>query len=185
MTKNTTMIVALTLCVGALAQADDTAAQRANSLYKQGVIAMNEGKYDIARTTFREVLRINPKHLPARKKFLFISSNRRSLAIRDRKNALCKVLIPKVHLDKAPVRESLDMLAVQVERESQQKTTPNFIIQDPTGAFKNSRVNLRLERIPAETLLRYIVDQAGGYIRYDNHAIIVSPRVSASSKMKK
>jgi hypothetical protein len=77
------------------------------------------------------------------------------------------------------------MLAVQVERESQQKITPNFIIQDPTGAFKNSRVNLRLERIPAETLLRYIVDQAGGYIRYDNHAIIVSPRVSASSKMKK
>ena len=121
------MIVALTLCVGALVQADDTAAQRANSLYKQGVIAMNEGKYDIARTTFRVVLRINPKHLPARKKFLFISSNRRSLAIRDRKNALCKVLIPKVHLDKATVRESLDMLAVQVERESQQKITPNFI----------------------------------------------------------
>jgi len=179
------MIVALTLCVGALAQADDTAAQRANSLYKQGVIAMNEGKYDIARTTFREVLRINPKHLPARKKILFISSNKKSLAIRDRKNALRKVLIPKVYLDKATVRESLDMLAFQVERESKQKTTPNFIIQDPTGAFKNSRVTLRLERIPAETLLRYIVDQAGGYIRHDNHAVIVSPRVIASSKVEK
>ncbi len=35
---------------------------------------------------------------------------------------------------------------------------------------------LRLNRVPAETLLRYIVDQANGNIRYDNHAIVITPR---------
>ncbi len=176
------MIVALTLCVSAVAQADDNAAKRASSLYQQGIIAMNEGKYDIAKMSFQEVLRINPKHLPARKQLLFISSNRNALDIKDRKNTLRKVLIPKVNLDKATVRESLDMLAIQVERESNKKVLPNFIVQDPTGAFKNSRVTLRLNRIPAETLLRYIVDQAGGHIRYDNHAIVVTPRIRVTSK---
>ena len=68
------------------------------------------------------------------------------------------------------------MLAVQVERESKKKVTPNFIVQDPTGGFKGRSVTLRLNRIPAETLLKYIVDQAAGNVRYDNHAIVITPR---------
>lgn len=169
------MIVALMLGIGAVAQADDNKAKRANSLYNQGVIAMNEGKYDIAQMSFKEVLRINPKHLPARKKLLYISSNRNTLDIKNRKAALRKVIIPKVNLEKATIRESLDMLGVQVERVSKQKVTPNFIVQDPTGAFAESKVTLRLNRIPAETLLRYIVEQARGHVRYDNHAIVITP----------
>ena len=89
-------------------------------------------------------------------------------------------MIPKVNLVKATVQESLDMLAVQIERESKQKVIPNFIVQDPTGAFKNRVINLRLNRVPAETLLRYIIEQAGGIIRYDDHAIVISPRKAAT-----
>ena len=41
-------------------------------------------------------------------------------------------------------------------------------------------INLRLNSIPAETVLRYIVDQANGTIRYDDHAIVISPRKKAT-----
>lgn len=181
MKKTTTMIVALMLGIGAAAQAENGKANSANSLYQQGVIAMNEGKYDIARMSFEEVLRINPRHLPARKKLHYITENRNSLDIKNRKDALRRVTIPKVNLDKATIREALNVLAVQIERESKQKLAPNFIVQDPAGAFKGSSVTLRLNRIPAETLLRYIVDQAGGTIRYDNHAIVVRPRRAAAT----
>ena len=67
------MIVALMLGLSAVLHADREAlAKRATSLYQQGIIAMNEGKYDIAKMSFQEVLRINPKHLPARKQLLYI-----------------------------------------------------------------------------------------------------------------
>lgn len=176
------MIVALVLGVSALATAEsDKRVERARSLYQQGMIAMKEGKFNLAKTSFKEVLRIYPNHPQARRQLLYISSNRNALDIKRRKDALRKVIIPQVNLEKATVRESLDMLAIQVGRESKKKVTPNFIVQDPTGAFKNSRVTLRLNRIPAETLLRYIVDQAGGYIRYDNHAVVITPRKKAAA----
>lgn len=183
MKKTTTMIVALMLCVGAVASAEqNTKVERARSLYQQGMIAMKEGKFDLAKMSFKEVLRIYPNHPQARGKLLYISNNRNSLDIKRRKDTLRKVTIPEVNLDKATVREALDFLTAVVERESKKTVTPNFIIQDPTGAFTNSRVTLRLNRIPAETLLRYIVGQAGGHIRYDNHAVVITPRKKATTK---
>lgn len=174
------MIVALTLGVfasvsPAYAEKDDRA-ERARSLYQMGMTAMNEGNFALAKTSFQEVLRIYPNHPQARAKLIHLTENRNTLEIGKRKAELSKVIIPNVDLDKATIQEALEMLAIQTERESQKKITPNFIVQDPTGGFKGRTVTLRLNRIPAETLLRYIADQAGGNIRYDDHAIVITPR---------
>ena len=182
------MIVALTLGVFApattLVAETDTRAEKARSFYQMGVTALNDGNYDLAKTSFEEVLRLYPTHPQARAKLIHITSNRSSLEIRKRKAALKRVMIPQVNLDKATIQEALDMLRVQVERESNKTVMPNFIVQDRTGGFKDRTVTLRLNRIPAETLLRYIVDQAGGNVRYDNHAIVITPRNPRSLKVK-
>lgn len=183
--RTTTMIVALALAAGAFAPtsllADESEQiKRARALYQQGLSAMEEGKYNIAQMSFREVLRIYPKHIQARKHLLYISSNRNNLETKKRRDALRKVIIPKVNFDNSTVTEALNVLAVQVERESKQQVTPNFIVQDPSGAFKQRKINLRLNRIPAETLLRYIIDQANGIVRYDKHAIVIRPRKAAT-----
>ena len=137
------MIVALVLGVSALATAEsDKRVERARSLYQQGMIAMKEGKFNLAKTSFKEVLRIYPNHPQARRQLLYISSNRNALDIKRRKDALRKVIIPQVNLEKATVRESLDMLAIQVGRESKKKVTPNFIVQDP---------HWRLQKQPGHT----------------------------------
>lgn len=183
------MIVALMLSIIATATTahaeSDPRAERARTMYQLGLTAIEEGDYALAKTSFKEVLRLYPKHTQARAKLIYLTNNRNTLEIGKRKAALSKIIIPQVNLDKATIREALEMLSVQVERESKKKITPNFIVQDPTGGFKGRTVTLRLNRLPAETLLRYIVDQAGGHIRYDNHAIIVVPRNKGKAEKPK
>ena len=179
--RTTTMIVALTLCVCASAPITanaetDARAERARSFYKIGLIAVDEGNFNLAKQSFREVLKLYPTHPQARRQLIHITTNRNTLEIGRRKATLKKVIIPQVNLEKETLQEALQMLTSQVERESQKKIRPNFIIQDPTGGFNGRSITLRLNRVPAETLLRYIVDQARGNIRYDNHAIVITPR---------
>lgn len=175
------MIVALTLGVGAftatLATAEkvDPRAEKAGAFYRQGVVAMNEGKYDLAKTSFREVLKIYPTHPQAKRQLLYLSSNRNSLEIKNRKKALGKVIIPKVDLDKATVQESIEILVAHMTNASPSKTKPNFIVQDRSGSFTGKTVTLNLKDVPADTLLRYILDQSGGMARFDNHAVIIMP----------
>ena len=96
------MIVALVLGVSALATAEsDKRVERARSLYQQGMIAMKEGKFNLAKTSFKEVLRIYPNHPQARRQLLYISSNRNALDIKRRKDALRKVIIPQVNPGKS------------------------------------------------------------------------------------
>jgi len=188
--KTTTLIVALTLgvCASVSAQSGQSdprtqKAEQANNLYKQGVIAMRAGKYDIAQMSFKEVLRLYPKHTQARRHLLYILQNRKGLEVGKRKAALKKVIIPQIDFDKATVQEALDVLSAMVQRESKKTVAPNFVVQDPTEGFKNSSITLRLRSVPAETMLNYIVDQAGGRVRYDNHAIVITPRNPGTKKV--
>lgn len=180
--RTTTLIVALTLavCASVSAQSGQTdpktqRAEQAKSLYNTGIIAMRKGQYDTATASFRGVLKLYPKHTQARRNLLHILNNRKSLEVGRRKSSLKNIIIPKVDLEQVTVQEALEVLGVMVTKESKKLVTPNFIVQDPTDTFKGRSVTLRLNRIPAETLLNYIIDQVGGRARYDSHAIIISP----------
>lgn len=178
--KTTTTIVALTLavCAPLPAQNGQTSSQRqeqAQNLYSVGVIAMREGKYEIAQTSFREVLRLYPKHTQARKNLLHILNNRNSLEINKRKASLKNIIIPSIDLDKATVQEAVEVLSVMIEQQSKKNSVPNFIVQDSTSTFDNKSITLRLNRTPADAVLKYIVDQAVATLRYDKHAIIIRP----------
>lgn len=173
----TSIVVALTLGVCASsAETSDTREEKARSLYQQGISAMNDGKYDLAKMSFREVLRIYPTHPQAKRHLLHLNSNRSSLEVGKRKKVLRQVIIPKFDLDKASVQESMEMLSAHVKQASSNKVDPNFIVQDRTGAFAGKTVTLNLSNVPAETLLGYIVDQVGAIARYDSHAIVIKPR---------
>ena len=74
------------------------------------------------------------------------------------------------------IREALEILTIKIEQQTDKKITPNFIIRDLKGAFKNRTVTMQLNNLPANILLEYIANQVGGSIRYDRHAIVISPR---------
>ena len=96
---------------------------------------MNEGKYELAKTSFREVLRLYPTHPQAKRQLLYITSNYNTLETNKRKKELRNVVIPKVDLEKATVQESIEILSALIKLESKQKVSPNFIVQDRTGGF--------------------------------------------------
>lgn len=181
--KTTSTVVALTLgvCANFLtpAQAADERADKARSYYQQGMVAMNEGKYQLARTSFREVLKIYPSHPQARRQLGYINSNINSLESNKRKKELHQVVISKVDIDKATVQDAVDVLSAHVKRESKNKVSPNFIVQDTAGGFAGKTVTLNLSNVPADTLLKYITDQVGAAVRFDKHAIVIRPRQKA------
>ncbi len=177
--RTTTLIVALTLVVSASVSAQsrqsDQRMQQVNTLYSTGITAMRQGKYDLAQTNFRKVLKLNPKHAQARHYFFYLQNNKKSLVVNKRKATLKKVIIPKIDLEQVTLQEALDVLKIMIERESKKTASLNFIVRDPTHTFKGRDVSLRLNRVPAEVVLNYIMDQVGGNVRYDNYAMIISP----------
>jgi len=159
-----------------VAENADPRAKRASAFYHQGMAAMRSGNVKLAETSFQEVLKIYPTHPQARRQLLYLRSNRGKLESGKRKSDLHRVEIPQVNIENASVKESIEILAAQVSQASNQKVRPNFIVQDPLGKFKGKSVNLKLTKVPADTLLRYILEQAGGQVRFDKHAIVVTPR---------
>lgn len=91
------------------------------------------------------------------------------------KYALQGVNIPMVDFEQVSLREALDILALKIEHETDKKIAPNFIIHDLKGAFSSRKITLRLKNVPASALLGYIVNMVRGSVRYDRHAIIITP----------
>ena len=92
------------------------------------------------------------------------------------KYALKQINIQAVDFYQLTIDEALEILTIKIEQQTDKKITPNFIIHDPEGAFKNRTVTMQLKNMPANTLLEYIANQARASIRYDRHAIILFPR---------
>ena len=92
------------------------------------------------------------------------------------KYALKQINIQSVDFEQLTIREALEILTIKIEHQTNKKITPNFIIRDLKGAFKNRTVTMQLNNLPANILLEYIANQVGGSIRYDRHAIVISPR---------
>ena len=54
--------------------------------------------------------------------------------------------------------------------------TPNFVIEDPKAVLASQKISLNLKNMPAKAVLKYLTDQTGGKVRYDEHAVVISPR---------
>lgn len=149
--------------------------QQARELYQAALTAANQGNRELARNTLHQVLAIYPNHPQAKRMLASLTPRLENLADNNRKAALAKVIIPKIDLEQTSIRESLDILQLQIAATSGNKVTPNFIVQDLGKAFNGRTVTLQLKGIPADVLLHYIVDQVRGKIHYDKHAIVISP----------
>lgn len=182
--KLPSIFVALTLLVcvtSVFAEKSDPRADKARLLYHQGEVAMKNGRVQQAEASFRGVLKLYPTHPQARKKLNEITTNKGAIETNNRKSKLNHVVIPKVDMEKLTLGESLEVLSAHIKQSSPDKAVPNFIVQDRTGAFKGRLVTLNLSRVPAGTLLKYILGQVGGVARFDAHAVIIKPRQKTGS----
>lgn len=177
----THMMVAwmLSICV-VDAETDQERAAKAVSFYRKGEAAMGAGQYDLASSHFTAVLQLYPKHSQARRQLLYIKSNRKSLDTKQRQSELAKLMIPSIDLERATIQEAVEILSTHAQRESagqnRKNSVPNFVIMDPRKQFEGKFVTLSLKKIPITTALKYILDQTDGGARFDDHAVVISPK---------
>ena len=160
-------------------------ADTATDTYKQGMAAMAEGNVEAARIAFNEVLRLQPGNANARYQLNELNRNQDSIASRARQKELEKYTMDQVDFHNVEASEAVLALGLMVEKKSEGKFSPNFTIQDPHKILEERKVTLQVKGVPATAVLKMIVEQSNAIVRYDKHAIVISPRGSSSSPVKK
>ncbi len=151
------------------------AADRVADIYKQGLIAADQGNVKAAELAFREVLRLQPNHPHARFQLGELQRNQSSVAARARQRKMNEYEIEQINFDKVELSDALEVITMMVEKKSEGKFSPNFMIQDPSNKFADSRVTLTVKNLPAKAAFNMILQQAGGVAKYEEHAILVKP----------
>jgi len=153
----------------------------ADQWYRMGLRAMNEGQVETARECFTEVLRLRPGDMNARYQLRQLTLEMNSLLAKKRESQLAAITVPRVDFDQLNAREALGALGALVEKQTENKFAPNFVVQDPNGLLAERRFSLELTNVPATVVLKYILENARASARYDQHAIVVKPLPNTGS----
>jgi tetratricopeptide (TPR) repeat protein len=173
MSKITTLVVACTLVSQVLAQ---TPAQQSDAFYQKGLAAEKAGDPVAAKGFYTQALKVNPKNPNATFSLGQLKLTSGSIAAKGREAKLGTVMIPAFQTEEATLKESLEALTLIVEKQSKNEVVPNFVVDDPNGVLAEKKVSLNLKNMPAQAVMKYLLDQVGAKARYDEHAVVISAR---------
>jgi tetratricopeptide (TPR) repeat protein len=173
MSKIITLVVACTLVSQVLAQ---TPAQQADAFYQKGLAAEKAGDPVAAKGFYTQALKVDPKNPNAIYSLGQLKLNSASIAAKGREAKFGAVMIPAFQLDEASLKESLEAFSVIVEKQSNNEVTPNFVVDDPKGLLTDKKISLNLKNMPAQAVMKYLLDQTGAKVRYDEHAVVIMAR---------
>jgi tetratricopeptide (TPR) repeat protein len=171
-----TLIVLAALAIAAPVSFAQTAEQKAEAYYRQGLAAEKAGDPTTARAAYNAVLDLFPNHANARYRAGQVKINSASIVSNATEKKVGEVRIPLYQLEEATVQEAIAALGIAMEKASDGKVAPNFIIEDPAGKLADARVSMQLKNVPAKAILDYIHGQAGTKARYDQHAVVILAR---------
>lgn len=174
MSKIITFAVACTLVSQALAQ--QPAPASAESLYKQGQAAEKAGDPAAAGTYYKSALKIDPAHANSRYSLGQLKLTSPALAAKGREAKFGAVTIPVFQLEEATLQEALEAFTVIIEKQSKDTVTPNFVIEDPKKLLTSQKISMNLKNMPSSAIMKYLMDQAGAKARFDEHAVVITPR---------
>jgi hypothetical protein len=183
--RSAILAICLALVAGAGVQcASGNDAQEASILYRQGLSALEEGEAELARQSFLEVLRKQPRHVNARIQLDRLRGRTGELAATRRKQKLTSIKIPKVDYDEVTLQEALEALSLMIDKQTEGKFSANFVIQDPGGHLDHRPVSLQLSNVPANVVLKHLLNLADARERYDEYAIVVKPMNTGTAVKK-
>lgn len=151
-------------------------AGNAETFYRQGLAAEKAGDAVAARTAYAEALRLHPGHANARYRLGEIKIQSPAIAARGREAKFGAVVIPEFRVEEAALEECLEALALMVSKQSKDEVSANFILQDPKGVLAKTKISLNLKKVPAGGIMKYLLEQSSAKARFDEHAIVISPK---------
>jgi tetratricopeptide (TPR) repeat protein len=172
-----TILIATAIALPAIAQnATPPPVRNAETFYRQGLAAEKAGDPVAARTAYSEALRIQPGHANARYRLGELRLHAPSIAAKGREARFAKVVVPEFRVEEASLKECLEALEIMVAKQSKDEVSPNFIVQDVQDRLSAAKISLNLKSLPAGQVLRYLLDHSGAKARFDEHAIVITPK---------
>lgn len=171
-----TLIVLATLAITAPVALAENAAQKAEQYYLKGLAAEKAGDPSLAIAAYKEALKLHPGHANARFRAGQVKIGAAAIKSSATEAKVGGVMIPAYQIEDATVAEAVTALGLAIEKASENKVTPNFVIQDPQGKLADKRITMQLKGVPAKAILDYIHSQGGTRARFDEHAVVISAR---------
>jgi tetratricopeptide (TPR) repeat protein len=171
-----TLIVLAVFAFGSPIAFSQSAGQQAEAFYKQGVAAEKAGDPAAAAEAFQKALALNPNHANARYRAGQVRINAATMKAGATEAKIGAVVIPVYQLEEATVREAIDALSLAMDKVTEGKVAPNFVLEDPKNKLAETRISLQLKNVPAKAILDYIHSQSSTRARYDEHAVVIMPR---------
>lgn len=182
MKRNLAFILSLSLLTGYSAAQDKLMRDRAqrarqvNLLYQQAEVAWKEGEAEIAQKTLQAALAINPNHAPSYALVQHIKANSNAATSAKRKRLFSSTMLQVVDFNDIPLDEAIRVLGKLIEKQSDPKFQPNFVIQDPHKSLGKKKVNLQLKGVPASVVLDYLLSSVDAVAQYDAYATVIRPK---------
>ena len=171
-----TFIVLVTTAFATAGAFAQSAAEKAEAFYRQGLAAEKAGDPAAARAAYNAALDLYPGHANARYRAGQVKIHAASIKSAATEAKIGAVKIPVYQLEEATVEEAIETLGLAMEKATDGEIVPNFIIEDPKGKLTDKRISLRLKNIPVKAVLDYIHSMANTKARYDEHAVVISAR---------
>lgn len=171
-----TLIALIVIACSAHFALAETPAVKAEAWYQKGLAAEKDGDPAAAIAAYREALKLNAKHANARFRAGEVRINAQGIKAKGMEAKIGGVLIATYQIEDATVQEALEVLAAAIEKQSEKKITPNFVIEDPNKKLADKKVTMSLRNVPASAILKYIHNQTNTKIRYDEYAVVLLAR---------
>ena len=137
-----------------MALAPLASAETANEFFKQGEAALKKGDAATAKAAYLKALKVDPKHGNSQYRLAAMKELTAKASVTSRRVTLEKITLANVEIEDLTLEESLEYLGVLIEKASNDKFTPNFVISDPSETLAKRKVGLRLRGIPATVALK-------------------------------
>lgn len=187
--KTTMTLVALAIGLTPLVNAQDSVtqererrAQQVNLFYQQAEQAYQDGDIEAAREALKNVFRLSPNHAQSYALKLKLEQSGNQFKIQARKKSFSRVMLKQIDFRDLELGLALETLNKLIMKETNDKVTPNFVIQDPSGTLKNKKVTLEVRNFPASEAIKFLMEATNATATYDEYSITVRPRGSAKSE---
>jgi hypothetical protein len=146
-------------------------------VYDRGRVAFHTGDLATAREMFATVLKHNPKHALSQHYLAQIRAAeeaRGGNATVERK--MQSVVLEDFAVDGDTIGTTVQYLVRLTEKSSGGEFKPNIVLKGLSEGQLAKEMTFSLNRVPAAYALKTIGDMVGVQFRYDEHAIVGSPR---------